>query len=480
MVDALVPAQRMGKADAVADAEHPVRAHRFSLGLRARITVGFALLGLLVSLALAVVTFRLASNHLTGQREDSTRTQAFVNARALLTSLRAGETPQRFMQSLRTDGFALLVTNGQIFASNAGFDVNKLPSALVQQVASGGTGRIGAEIDGRPYLVYGVTIGAVEARYYEAFSLTQLDKTSQFLATAVAVSAAVTTLAAAGIGLWASRRVLRPLTQVAEAAGDLASGGLDTRLRADSDPDLSRLTDSFNEMADALQSRIEREARFASDVSHELRSPLTALTAAVEVLDGRRDELPGRMQQALDVVVSQVSRFDQMVLDLLEISRLDAGAADLHREELILPPFLGRVTARHGQGHVPLVIDPALAEEPVFLDRRRLERILANLFQNAENHAGGVVRITADRRAASDGVPMLRLGVEDAGPGIAASERDRIFERFARGTTARHRVGTGLGLALVREHAVLHGGTAWVEDRPGGGSRFVVDVAVGP
>jgi len=138
------------------------------------------------------------------------------------------------------------------------------------------------------------------------------------------------------------------------------------------------------------------------------------------------------------------------------------------------------VAARHGQGHVPLVIDPALADEPVLLDRRRLERILANLFQNAENHAGGVVRITADRRAASDGVPMLRLGVEDAGPGVAASERDRIFERFARGTAARHRVGTGLGLALVREHAVLHGGTAWVEDRRGGGSRFVVDLAVGP
>ena len=89
-------------------------------------------------------------------------------------------------------------------------------------------------------------------------------------------------------------------------------------------------------MADAVQTRIEREARFASDVSHELRSPITALTAAVEVLDARRDDIPERTQQALDVVVSQVRRFDDMVIDLLELSRLDAGAPDLNVEQLDL------------------------------------------------------------------------------------------------------------------------------------------------
>ena len=97
-------------------------------------------------------------------------------------------------------------------------------------------------------------------------------------------------------------------------------------------------------MADAVQARIEREARFASDVSHELRSPITALTAAVEVLDGRRDDLPERTQQALDVVVSQVRRFDAMVIDLLELSRIDAGATDLHLEAVDIADLCDRVS----------------------------------------------------------------------------------------------------------------------------------------
>jgi two-component system, OmpR family, sensor histidine kinase MtrB len=152
------------------------------------------------------------------------------------------------------------------------------------------------------------------------------------IASTLAVGAAATTLFAAAIGWWASRRLLRPLSKVADAAGELASGGLDTRLPPDADPDLNRLASSFNDMADAVQGRIQREARFSSDVSHELRSPITALTAAVEVLDARRADISERSQQALDVVVNQVRRFDQMVLDLLELSRLDAGVGDLHFE----------------------------------------------------------------------------------------------------------------------------------------------------
>src|SRR5690606_7598255 len=110
-----------------------------------------------------------------------------------------------------------------------------------------------------------------------------------------------------------SRQLLRPISRVADAAEKIASGTLGARLENETDPDLNRLAGSFNDMADAVQERIEREQRFASDVSHELRSPITALTAAVEVLDAKRADLPDRTQQALDVVVSQVRRFDAMV-----------------------------------------------------------------------------------------------------------------------------------------------------------------------
>lgn len=237
----------------------------------------------------------------------------------------------------------------------------------------------------------------------------------------------------------------------------------------ENDPDLDRLVSSFNDMADAVQTRLEREARFASDVSHELRSPITALTAAVEVLDGRRDDLPERSQQALDLVVSQVRRFDNMVMDLLELSRIDAGSTELHREEVDARELIARIAQRYGFGEVTLDVDESVPTM-VRIDKLRFERILANLLENAREHGGGPVRVSAGMRNRTTFV----LGVDDAGPGVARGERSRIFERFARGSAARHRVGTGLGLSLVAEHAHAHGGEAWVEDRPGGGARFLV------
>ena len=245
-------------------------------------------------------------------------------------------------------------------------------------------------------------------------------------------------------------------------------------MAAEGDPDLDRLADSFNEMADAVQARIEREARFASDVSHELRSPITALAAAAEVMHTRRGELPERTQQALDVVVGQVRRFDAMVMDLLELSRIDAGATDLNTEEVDIEELCRRVAGRNGFPHLPVEVGWR-APSTAVVDKLRFERIIANLLENAVHHGGGPVRISIER---GDGRHIL-VAVEDAGPGVARGERVRIFERFARGSAARHRVGTGLGLALVAEHAAAQGGDAWAEDRPGGGARFVVQVPSG-
>jgi signal transduction histidine kinase len=224
-------------------------------------------------------------------------------------------------------------------------------------------------------------------------------------------------------------------------------------------------------MADAVQSRIEREARFASDVSHELRSPITALAAAVEVLDARRDDIPERTQQALEIVVSQVRRFDQMVIDLLELSRLDAGATDLNIETLDIVDLAHRVAARFGSPDVDVDVAEGTPRE-LNVDKVRFERVLGNLIENANYHGGGALRV----EVAPTRNHMVRFAVEDGGPGVARSERDRIFERFARGSAARHRIGTGLGLALASEHSAAMGGAIWVEDRPGGGARFVFEL----
>jgi signal transduction histidine kinase len=381
-----------------------------------------------------------------------------------------------------SEGFALLVLRDGDTSSRAATNpalASTLPRDLLDRV---GVNRLsGAQqfemqspssrfesLDGDPYIAVGVNLPSINAAYFEAFSLAGTQRTLRVIATSLFIASAVTTAGAAGLGLWNSRRLMRPLSRVADAAGELAAGSLDVRLEREDDPDLGRLADSFNAMADAVQTRIQREARFASDVSHELRSPITALSAAVDVLDARRSEFPGRTGQALDVVVTQVRRFDRMVLDLLELSRIDAGATELNLEPLQLDDTVRRIAQRYGYADVPIVVGPG-ARKPLALDKLRLERIMGNLLDNAKNHANGPERITIEQIA-----DLVEITVEDAGPGVSDDEKERIFERFARGSTARHRVGTGLGLALVAEHAAALGGRAWVEDRPGGGSRFVV------
>jgi signal transduction histidine kinase len=447
---------------------------RRTLRLRTRMMLFFSLTALAGSVALAVVTIVVARNYLLDQRTSAAEIQAFANANAVLDVLEnnPGDIGNFMQVRLRTesDGFAtflqppsIRIVNDQLFQSVA------WPQDLQTAVADGSSAHQQFAVDGQPYIGVGVYVAPFDVQYFEAFSLRETQRSLQAIGTALGIGIVATTLAAAGLGWYASRRLLRPLSRVATAASEIASGDLETRLPPESDPDLERLASSFNEMADAVQTRIDREARFASDVSHELRSPITALSAAVEVLDTRRDDLSDRSQQALDVVVSQVRRFDQMVIDLLELSRIDAGSNEVNREDVDITELVRRIAQRAGFGDVPVEIAGDVPS-PVRIDKLRFERILTNLLENAATHAGGPIRVGVD----TYGPGAIVLSVDDAGPGVARSERSRIFERFARGSAARHRVGTGLGLALVAEHAHSHGGEAWVEDRPGGGARFRV------
>ncbi len=455
-------------------------ARRRTLRLRTRVTLFFAFIALLAGVVLIGVTYGLTRNNLLGDDETAARQQAFGNADLVREQLRFDPDGIGvfFDDVLRTEsnGFAVLSSTDPTApraSTSVLHPISDFPDRLVDAVRSGTSAAQSATIDGSAYVTVGVYIAEHDTGYFEAFPLAETESTLNAILTALALGALGTVVLATLFGLATSRRLLRPLSQVADAAADIASGGLDTRLETESDPDLDRLAGSFNDMADAVQDRIEREARFASDVSHELRSPITALTAAVEVLDARREEIPERTQQALDVVVDQVRRFDSMVIDLLELARLDAGATDLNIEDVTLVDLTQRIAARYGEPDVPIIAVRGTPVE-VALDKVRFERILGNLLENARNHGGGALRI--ELTAASAG--RFRLAVEDGGPGVAQGERERIFERFARGSAARHRIGTGLGLALVAEHCTAMDGTAWVQDRVGGGARFVVELPV--
>ncbi|WP_394937578.1 ATP-binding protein [uncultured Ilumatobacter sp.] len=453
-------------------------ARQRSLRLRTRVTLFFALIALFAGSVLIGVTYGFARSNLLAREDSSARDQAIVNASQVREEYTAapGQIGSFFDADLRTadGGFASLLaaeSATQIAGSDTRVRIDDYPASLVDTVRKGGNGRQYAVINGEDYVVVGLYIGAHDAAYFEAFPLSDTERTLRSILTALALGGLGGLILASLFGFSTSRRLLRPLSRVADAAEDIASGGLDTRLVEESDPDLDRLAGSFNDMADAVQTRIEREARFASDVSHELRSPITALTAAVEVMDGRREEVPERTRQALDVVVGQVRRFDSMVIDLLELSRLDAGATDMNVERLDIVDLTRRIAGRYGAPDVPISVAPRTRRE-VSVDKVRYERIVGNLIENAKNHGGGAVEIQIEPARNK----RIRIAVIDDGPGVAQGERERIFERFARGSAARHRIGTGLGLALVAEHSSAMGGRAWVEDGKFGGARFVVEL----
>jgi signal transduction histidine kinase len=338
------------------------------------------------------------------------------------------------------------------------------------------------DVRGEPYLVVGIPLPETNSAYFELFSLAETASTLRNVRVSLVTAGAITTCLGWGLGIFAARRAVRPLAAAAQAAKTFAGGRLDTRLESTDDPDLETLSNAFNEMARTLQQRVERDARFASDVSHELRSPLMTLSASVEVLQSRRDEMPERAQTALDLLASDVARFRGLVEDLLEISRFDAGAVRLNVDEMLLAEFVRQAVSVSSAPDTPVTVTGRGDRMLISGDKRRLARAIANLIDNARLHGGGEFEITVSEAAGEpDPATHAWIAVEDHGAGVPEEERELVFERFARGMVAGRRSssdGAGLGLALVDEHVRLHGGRVWVEDRLDAepGARFVIEL----
>lgn len=459
------------------------------LGLRARVALLFALGGLLLSVTLSLVTLAFSRQSLLEQREDAALESFNLNARTVqgqLTEESDAAAIRDIINSLSTPRgeFPLLRVDELWDGRNTTrFNQDKLPESLVSVVGleGGNAAMIRAEIDGVPAIISGIPLSnnSRDANYYEALLLDDVEATLSSLGTVVIGASVATTLLAAAIGMWAARRALTPVGDVRRAAESLAAGELDTRLDIPADHDLASLASSFNEMATSLEDRIERDARFASEVSHELRSPLMTLSASIEVLNNSRDALPERSQQALTLLNDDVTRFTQLVEDLLEISRFDVGTASLQTEALDLVEFVRQAVEHSSRPDAMLTATPDAEGLVIAADKRRLAQVIANLIQNADKYGDGDIDVLISVDAG-----MVELAVQDEGPGIPESERSVIFDRFSRGSAGGRRgydTGTGLGLSLVAEHIGLHGGTVWCEDRPDGraGARFVIAVPVG-
>jgi signal transduction histidine kinase len=466
------------------------------LGLRARITLAFTVSAALLSTLLASSTFAVTRENLINQRESTVTGQVYENGKLMRQNIPPPVQIDRQAVTERLNSLitpiasrpAILLDDGSgdssWFAVDSRLTETAVPQKLRDMVADGEPASMRFELDNEPQLAVGMPLTSDDgstASYFEVVSLEEFAGTLESLATALFGGSLVTTLAGAVLGWWTSRRTLRPLANVSVAAEAIAGGRFDTRLESVGDPDLSTLVSSFNHMAEALEERIDRDGRFASDVSHELRSPLMTLSASLDVLASRREDMPDDASQAaVDLMVADVGRFRQLVEDLLEISRFDAGVARLSLDEVVLGELVRQSVAMSHEAETVEVIVPTDMEDLVVrVDKRRMVRVIANLLENARKYGGGATSVTV--RPTGD---TVQIGVEDAGPGVPPEERHVVFERFSRGLGAGRRTGAdgvGLGLSLVSEHIALHNGEVWVEDRLDGtpGARFVIELPKG-
>ncbi|GAB3684641.1 MtrAB system histidine kinase MtrB [Saccharopolyspora tripterygii] len=348
----------------------------------------------------------------------------------------------------------------------------------IHTVQRGNDGPVTMVIVGTP-----VSSATRPLQMYLLFPLTAEQQTLAGQQRTLLVSAAVLLALLGAITNLVTRQVVRPVRQAAQTAEQLAEGDLDKRMRVIGEDDMARLAESFNEMADSLKQQITQleefgqlQRRFTSDVSHELRTPLTTVRMAADVLHASREEFPPGLSRSTELLVDELDRFELLLADLLEISRLDAGVADLSAERLDLHEIADRaaesVRAIADTSGVELRVFPPPDGSDLALvaDARRVERIMRNLVANAIDHAeGGPVELRFGGNEQA-----VAVTVRDYGVGLRSGEAELVFTRFWRSDPSRNRRsgGTGLGLSISLEDARLHAGTldAWGE--PGEGSCF--------
>lgn len=446
-------------------------------GLRTKIVVRFTTVALVLSILLGTITYLTVRQVLLEDRKRNAVEQVARDARTL-TALGAATSanPSDLLVSLRPPARStpLLHRDGEWFAASLQVRPEDLPGGLVSMVMSGQPARQAIWLRDRPVLVVGMPLGDETGSYFEVLSLSDIAGTLNTLLRVLMLAGLITTLAGALLAGWIAGRVLRPLRNVTAAAQQIAAGELESRIDESLDRDLAVLTESFNRMAESLQNRIAKEARFASDVAHELRTPLTTVVTSLAVLEDRREDLSEDGREALELLARDVRRLERTAGDLIEVAKLDAGVAVADMELLPTAALIGGLLHRLRRPDIPVDVDHRAAGALVRVDVVRLERVLGNLIDNADTHGGGVTRLVVEGRA-----DTVRVAVEDAGPGVPTGEVDRIFERFARGSSSQrsgHHGGSGLGLALAYENTRLQNGSICVESARGGGARFVVEL----
>jgi len=460
---------------------------RRSLGRRIALIFAVAVAGTAITLALSAYFITK-----TAQEDDEldriltqSRFYLFL-ADAMLPEAPQAEDYSRLRDALATRGdFSTLILAGtETYIS--GFQVNTdlVSPELAAKVSEGRIGYQDIRMDGEPTIAVGGQVHGGDITLYFFFPqggrLADLARLRNILAIGGSILAV---LGAAG-GWVLARGLLGPVGRASRAAYQMSQGDLDIRLRPGSD-ELGVLASSFNTMAEKLQAKMldleagqARERRFVADVTHELRTPVAALVGEASLLRARiaaSSESSAEVLRLAELVSADITRLRQLVDDLLEISRLEAKAADIFVEPIELGSFLARLgQARDWPKTVEL--EQPSQEYVIQTDKRRLERIVINLVENALRHGAPPIKVVlvgpSGRAADSE---ALRVVVTDRGPGIPPNDLPHVFDRFYKADPSRSASrGSGLGLAIAMENARLLGGDLSASNRPEGGACFAL------
>ena len=335
-----------------------------------------------------------------------------------------------------------------------------------------------------PAVIVGSVVEVPTAGAYDLYFIYPMEQevaTMGLIGNSFVVAGIILTLLVGAVAWVVTRQVVAPVRRAGEVAQRLSAGKLNERMATRGEDDLALLATSFNGMADSLQSQIRQleglsavQQRFVSDVSHELRTPLTTIRMAVDVIHESREDFEPTVGRSAELLAGELDRFEDLLADLLEISRFDAGAAALDVEPVDLRGTIARVVEAtrplaERRGSVVTVHTPAEPAEAE-VDERRVERILRNLVVNAIEHGEGR---PVDLQVAV-GQDAVAVVVEDHGVGLRPGEAANVFTRFWRADPARARTtgGTGLGLSISLEDARLHNGWLQAWGARGVGSRF--------
>jgi two-component system sensor histidine kinase MtrB len=430
--------------------------------------------------------FQLAQSQLDAalESEPATQAQALTQMVDSLTNARGGRRAYELVLEGPIGGEDIPVRSSAAIASGS------LPSDLRRTVMrdSGTYWRysklsILGRGDAEPAVVVGSRLRAPRtgdsyAMFY-LFSMKEQQATLDLVRQALLFGGLAMVLMVGGVAWLVSRQVLNPVRLARRIAERYAAGSLEQRMHVSGEDDIARLSTSFNQMAASLQSQIRRlenlsrlQQRFVSDVSHELRTPLTTVQMASGVLFDARERFDPQTARSAELLKGELDRFEELLSNLLDLSRFDAGAAQLELDAIDLSAVARKAAddAMLERQHIEVRLvgtdEPAVVEA----DIRRIDRIVRNLLTNAGKYSGSPV---VEIEVAQDD-EHVSLAVRDFGVGLSGDENLRVFDRFWRADPARTQGGTGLGLPISREDAVLHGGSLLAWGRPGEGSEFVL------